>query len=87
MIHPALAAFDVSFGIESASACDIALEVGGILSEVVPESRQTSPLGLPETRCKLARQIAHRAQMLLEVVDLKGPILIPTHMCQISRHT
>ena len=35
---------------------------------------------MPKDRRKLAREIGHCAQMLFKMMNLKGPIFIPTHM-------
>jgi hypothetical protein len=38
---------------------------------------------MPEGRRKLARKIAHRAQMIFEMMDLKRPIFVPPHMSEV----
>jgi hypothetical protein len=38
---------------------------------------------MPKGRSKLACEISYRAQMLFKVMNLKGPILVPTHMGQV----
>jgi hypothetical protein len=46
--------------------------------------RQPPPIGMPKGRGKLAREIGHRAQVFFEMMNLKGPIFLPTHMGQVT---
>lgn len=50
----------------------------------MPEPCELPLIRMPEGRGKLAREIGHRAQMLFKLMDLKGPIFVPTHMGEIS---
>lgn len=83
VIHPTFTTLNVCLWIKSTLASDIALESRRILPQVMPKTSKSPPIGMSEGRSKLAGEIAHRAQMLFKVMNLKGPILVPTHMGQV----